>query len=83
MDDVHQPTNDENVVPENSGATLGDVAALGDRIEADLDAVDIALERLEAHSYGRCAVCDTPIDEALLIANPVLVVCPAHVTLTQ
>lgn len=62
---------------------LHDVAVLGDRIEADLDAVDRTLERVEARTYGRCRVCDAVIDDALLEADPILAVCPAHVTLVE
>ena len=47
-------------------------------IEATLNDVDRALERLRAGNYRNCQVCDTPIDDAELIANPLLANCPAH-----
>ncbi|MDE3064512.1 MAG: hypothetical protein KGJ36_02445 [Acidobacteriota bacterium] len=47
-------------------------------IEARLNAVDHALERLRQGTYRRCQVCDAPIDEALLVASPTLAHCPAH-----
>jgi len=47
-------------------------------IEATLNDVDRALERLRAGNYRRCQVCESPIDEAQLIANPLLANCPAH-----
>lgn len=47
-------------------------------IEATLNDVDRALERLRAGSYRSCQVCGSPIDEAELIANPLLANCPAH-----
>lgn len=47
-------------------------------IEATLNDVDRALERLRGGNYRRCQVCETPIDEADLIASPLLANCPAH-----
>ncbi len=47
-------------------------------IEATLNDVDRALERLRVGTYRSCQVCDTPIDEAQLVANPLLANCPAH-----
>jgi RNA polymerase-binding transcription factor DksA len=47
-------------------------------IEARLTDVDRALERLRAGSYRTCQVCNTPIDEAALVANPLLANCPSH-----
>jgi RNA polymerase-binding transcription factor DksA len=47
-------------------------------IDATLRDVERALERLRAGSYRRCQVCDTPIADSDLIANPLLANCPAH-----
>ena len=47
-------------------------------IESTLNDVDRVLERLRVGSYRRCQVCDTPIDEADLVANPLLANCPSH-----
>ena len=47
-------------------------------IETTLNNVDRALERLRAGNYRRCQVCDSPVDDAELIANPLLANCPAH-----
>jgi DnaK suppressor protein len=47
-------------------------------IEATLNDVDRALERLRVGTYRTCQVCGTPIAEAELIANPLLANCPAH-----
>ena len=47
-------------------------------IEATLNDVDRALERLRAGNYRNCQVCGTAIDEADLVANPLLANCPAH-----
>jgi len=47
-------------------------------IEATLNDVDRALERLRLGSYRTCQVCQTPIDDADLVANPLLANCQAH-----
>ena len=47
-------------------------------IETTLNNVDRALERLRAGTYRTCQVCATPIDDAELIASPLLANCPSH-----
>ena len=47
-------------------------------IEATLNDVDRALERLRAGTYRTCQVCQTQILEADLVANPLLAHCRAH-----
>jgi hypothetical protein len=47
-------------------------------IESTLNDVDRSLERLRLGTYRTCQVCDTPIDEADLVANPLLANCRAH-----
>jgi RNA polymerase-binding transcription factor DksA len=47
-------------------------------IETTLNDVDRALERLRVGTYRSCQVCNTPIDDAELVANPLLANCPAH-----
>ena len=49
-----------------------------DRVGADLAGVEAALERLDAGTYGQCAVCDTPIADADLAADPTRLTCAAH-----
>lgn len=48
------------------------------RIEAVLNDVDRALERLRAGTYRSCQVCGTAIDDASLVESPLLAHCPAH-----
>lgn len=52
-----------------------------DQLEADLVAVDAAIERIDQGTYGRCAVCQLVLDEAVLLADPTVSACPAHVHL--
>ena len=47
-------------------------------IESTLNSVDQVLERLRVGTYRTCQVCDTPIDETDLVANPLLANCLAH-----
>jgi RNA polymerase-binding transcription factor DksA len=47
-------------------------------IEAILNDVDRALERLRNGTYRSCQVCGSPIGEAELEAEPLLANCPAH-----
>ncbi|MDE3007485.1 MAG: hypothetical protein KGJ10_00035 [Acidobacteriota bacterium] len=47
-------------------------------IEAVLNDVDRALERLRAGTYRTCQVCGAAIDEQSLINSPLLANCPAH-----
>lgn len=81
------PAGDE---PEGDGAAEGVAAASapsGDEgidlgllaeLEADLDAVGLALAALDDGSYGRCAVCGSPLAADALAADPVRRTCDAH-----
>lgn len=48
------------------------------RIEAVLNDVDRALERLRAGTYQSCQVCGAAIDANTLVESPLLANCPAH-----
>lgn len=52
-------------------------AAVADRAERDLAAVSSALGRLDDGSYGTCAGCGAPLDDALLAGDPAAVLCPS------
>jgi RNA polymerase-binding transcription factor DksA len=47
-------------------------------IEATLNGVDAALERLRLGTYRVCESCGTPIDETELIAQPLITQCQRH-----
>jgi DnaK suppressor protein len=72
VDDEHDP----------EGATLawerGSLGAVRDDARRRLDLVDAAIARLDAGTYGRCAVGGEPIPEARLAAIPWAVTCVAH-----
>jgi RNA polymerase-binding transcription factor DksA len=44
--------------------------AIGEQVEAELDDVEAALERLENGTYGTCEACGQPIEEERLEALP-------------
>lgn len=48
--------------------------ALGDRLQE----VKQALERIVAKTYGHCTVCQQPIEEDRLLANPAAATCKQH-----
>ena len=68
-DDEHDP----------EGATIAwerqQAAASRDRLQARLAAVDAALDRVAAGSYGRCVTCGQPIAEERLSARPDVATC--------
>jgi RNA polymerase-binding transcription factor DksA len=47
-------------------------------IEATLNDVDRALERLRLGTYRSCQVCGTPIDDVDLESDPLLANCRTH-----
>ncbi len=47
-------------------------------IEATLDGVERALERLRAGDYRRCAECGGPLEAADLERDPLVATCAAH-----
>ncbi|HRA34939.1 MAG TPA: hypothetical protein PK748_08415 [Acidimicrobiales bacterium] len=61
------PVDDEHI----------DLELLG-RLEADLDAVGVALAALDDGSYGSCAVCGAVLPPPALAVDPVRRSCDAH-----
>jgi RNA polymerase-binding transcription factor DksA len=49
-----------------------------DAVDAELRAVEAALGRLDAGSYGRCEVCGGDIDAEVLSAAPLTRACAEH-----
>lgn len=46
-------------------------------VEADLEGVEAALDRLEAGTYFTCEVCRGPLADTQLAAQPIVRRCPA------
>jgi RNA polymerase-binding transcription factor DksA len=67
-------------VPEQLDLALDPAADLGalEAIEADLDAVEAALRRLDDGSYGTCEACGTPLSG--LDEDPLVRRCPDHLS---
>lgn len=57
-------------VSPNSGSGFANSLDL-DGIDADLNDVEIALERLEAETYFNDEITGQPLDDQLLINNPI------------
>lgn len=71
-----------NVVIADS-ITVVDGGELDDRqlassLREELDGVELALERLDAGSYGLCDSCGNPIDDSVLAEMPQARSCSAH-----
>jgi DnaK suppressor protein len=70
-DDEHDP----------EGATLAfereQLTALLDQARAHLADLEVAFERVESGSYGRCAVCGSTIPAERLAARPASITCVA------
>jgi len=83
FDEVVAATRDSNADDEHDpeGATIAfersQVGALIRQTRLHLAAIDAAVERLDAGTYGTCARCGQPIGEARLAARPVAVTCIA------
>ncbi|MEX1218075.1 MAG: TraR/DksA C4-type zinc finger protein [Acidimicrobiales bacterium] len=63
--------------------TISDGTEPDDRLRAaifreELDGVELALDRLDAGTYGMCETCGNPIDDALLAEIPQARSCSAH-----
>ncbi len=73
--DFQQPRNpddDDRALERNNDEVLDD---LGQQGEQELRAIDAALERIAAGSFGRCTHCGEPIAEARLEAVPLTPFC--------
>jgi RNA polymerase-binding protein DksA len=51
------------------------LAQLGDRGRAEIDAIDVAIDRMERGEYGSCESCEEPIDVARLEVLPTARLC--------
>jgi RNA polymerase-binding transcription factor DksA len=71
-DDEHDPEG-ATIAFERSQADALRVAA-----RARLAAIDAALARVDAGSYGRCIVCGAAIADGRLLARPFAATCLAH-----
>ena len=74
---------EENQADSNESASrfedFEEKSALMVPLEARLTEVNEALARLEAGTYGNCAVCNNPIEEQRLGANPAARTCMTHI----
>jgi RNA polymerase-binding protein DksA len=71
--DVSQPAEAEEEAQELNQARLVD--QLGQRGRAEIDAIDVAITRMERGDYGFCEECEEPIDVARLEVLPTARTC--------
>jgi RNA polymerase-binding transcription factor DksA len=67
--------------PADTGTELSDrtaALALREHAEAELREIDDAERRLDAGTYGRCEICDQPVGDERLEAEPATRRCIVH-----
>jgi DnaK suppressor protein len=69
---------DQHVLPVETAETDASAADALDVVDADLRAVEAALGRMDAGSYGRCEVCGSDIDPEVLSTAPLTRACAEH-----
>ena len=74
---------DENQADSNESASrfedFEEKSALMVPLEARLTEINEALARIEDGSFGRCVVCNNPIEDERLTANPSARTCMTHI----
>ncbi|WCO66769.1 hypothetical protein PO878_19950 [Iamia majanohamensis] len=71
---VAPPSGEAPGTPETAGPAAVDLDAVRD----DLGAVEAALERLDAGTYGTCATCGAALPDDDLAADPTRRACATH-----
>ena len=61
-----------------SSPAAADERAEAARLRAELDAVEVALTRLDDGTYGTCEVCGGSLPDELLARTPQTRLCPDH-----
>lgn len=74
MDITPSDLNDMGDAVEEAGTRI----AIEGELENRLGEVKDALARIESNTYGMCEVCDEPIEEKRLEANPAARTCMKH-----
>ena len=73
------PDFDDNFADSGQvAAEQGENTILAGQLQAELDEVERALEKLDDGTYGACEVCSAPIAEARLEAMPATRYCIDH-----
>ena len=73
--DAEEP--DENLAADNVEAWNERVALVA-TLEQQYNGVKRARARIEAGTFGICEICNAPIEEKRLVANPIARTCMAH-----
>lgn len=78
MDEAVTDPDDPVVGARAADALVSETTQLAGALEAELAALEAALERVEAGGYGRCASCGAEIEDEVLAADPTATCCRAH-----
>ncbi len=76
-DDLDIQRSDQNEVADQIGSYENNTALVNE-LEQRLMEIDAAIEKMEKGTYGTCEVCEKPIEEDRLNANPAAKTCKAH-----
>ncbi|HYF10249.1 MAG TPA: TraR/DksA C4-type zinc finger protein [Candidatus Paceibacterota bacterium] len=76
--DYDTPPGDDTVDQADVVEEFGNNAGIVKQLEIRYNEIKDALRRLEEGTYGVCRVCNAPIEEARLEANPAAATCLAH-----
>lgn len=72
LDQPGNPDDDDRAIERNNDEVL---EGLGEAGQKELAAIEAALERIEAGTFGRCVRCGEPISDARLAAVPHAALC--------
>lgn len=76
MDDLAEAGEGPNTV-NNASPLAADLELLA-HLRRDLDNVEVALERIDAGTYGRCEACGQPVPDEALSESPAERMCALH-----
>jgi RNA polymerase-binding transcription factor DksA len=77
-DDLAKTQDDNFADGGQVAAEQDEIMALATDLRAQLDDVQLALDKLDAGTYGRCEICDEPIGDERLAVMPAARYCMAH-----
>ena len=77
-DDLAETQDDNFADGGQVAAEQDEIMALATDLRSQLDDVQLALDKLDAGTYGRCEVCDEPIGDERLAVMPAARYCMVH-----
>ena len=77
-DDLAETQDDNFADGGQVAAEQDEIKSLATDLRSQLDDVQLALDKLDAGTYGRCEVCDEPIGDERLAVMPAARYCMVH-----